>query len=311
MEDKLEKMLKAALSADFLPEKSIDDEILERAKEKSIMSKTGNKKVKIAVIACAAAAVCTLTAAAAYRLLSPSEAALRVENATLSQAFEGENAVLSDETRIDGDYSVTFMGAVSGKNIEISDNLYFLDGELLDERTYAVVAISRTDGKPMGDEHLFVSPYIKGLDPLRYNIVTMKGGYRGFTENGVMYRIISCDNIEMFADRGLYIGVSDAKGVFFDRNAYNYNAETGEMTENPDFDGVNVLFDLPIDVSKADPDAAAKYLSDLEKGFGGGTDSEEPSEGEGVPEPEVTAETVSEFYEWEPVDEDVVYIKAE
>ena len=49
MENKLDKMLKTALSADFLPEESINDEILERAKEKSDMSKTGNKKVKIAV----------------------------------------------------------------------------------------------------------------------------------------------------------------------------------------------------------------------------------------------------------------------
>ncbi|MBP0965799.1 MAG: hypothetical protein J5999_11010 [Oscillospiraceae bacterium] len=311
MEDKLEKMLKTALSADFLPEKSINDEILERAKEKSIMSKTGNKKVKIAIIACAAAAVCTLTAAAAYRLLSPSEAAERVDNPALSQAFEGENAVLTGETRTDGEYSVTFLGAVSGKNSNISDNLYFLNGELLDERTYAVVAISRTDGKPMEDAPLFVSPYIKGLDPLKYNIATMKGGYRGFAENGVVYRIISCDNIEMFADRGLYIGVSDADGVFFNRDAYNYNAETGEITENPDFDGVNLLFDLPIDVSKADPDAAAEYINKMEIFFGGGTDSEEPSEGEGVPEPEVTAEAVSEFHEWEQVEESAVYVKAE
>lgn len=126
-----------------------------------------------------------------------------------------------------------------------------------------------------------------------------------------MNRFFSCDNIEMFADRGLYIGVSDAKGVLFDKDAYIYNAETGEMTENPDFEGVNVLFDLPIDVSKADPDAAAKYLSDLEKGFGGGADSEEPSEGEGVPKPEVTAEAVPEFYEWEQVEESAVYVKAE
>lgn len=310
MENKLDKLLKTALSADFLPEKSINDEILERAKEKSDMSKTGNKKVKITVIACAAAAVCTLTAAAAYRLLSPSEAAKRVDNAALSQAFEGENAVLTGETRTDGEYSVTFLGAVSGKNSNISDNLYFLDGELLDERTYAVVAISRTDGKPMEDKNLFVSPYIKGLDPLRYNIVTMKGGYRGFTENGVVYRIINCDNIEMFADRGLYIGVSDAKGVFFDKNAFNYNAETGEITENPDFDGLNLLFDLPIDISKADPDAAEKYVNE-KKGLYDGSDSEEPSEGDILPEPEKTAETVPEFHEWELDDEGAVYLKSE
>lgn len=310
MENKLDKMLKTALSADFLPKKSINDEILERAKEKSDMSKTGNKKVKIAVIACAAAAVCTLTAAAAYRLLSPSEAAERVDNPALSQAFESEDAVLTGETRTDGEYSVTFLGAVSGKNSTISDNLYFLNGELLDERTYAVVAISRTDGKPMEDKNLFVTPFIKGLDPLRYNIVTMKGGYRGFTENGVVYRIINCDNIEMFADMGLYIGVSDAKGVFFDRDAYIYNAETGEITENPDFEGLNLLFELPIDISKADPEAAAKYISEKES-LPGGSDSEGPSEGDILPEPEVTDETVSELYEWELDDEGAVYIKSE
>ena len=95
--------------------------------------------------------------------------------------------------------------------------------------------------------------------------------------------------------------MSDADGVFFNRNAYNYNVETGEITENPNFDGVNLLFDLPIDVSKADPDAAAEYINKMEIFFGGGTDSENNSD--------ITTEVVTVSGEW--TEESAVYVKAE
>ena len=76
-----------------------------------------------------------------------------------------------------------------------------------------------------------------------------------------MYRLIECDNVEIFADRYLYLCVSNT--TFYSVEAYSYNEETGEITPNPDFDGINVLFDLPLDSSKADPEKAEKFLQDL------------------------------------------------
>lgn len=43
-----------------------------------------------------------------------------------------------------------------------------------------------------------------------------------------------------------------------------YNAETGEMRRNESYTGVNALFRLPVDESKADPAAAEAYLKALD-----------------------------------------------
>lgn len=39
----------------------------------------------------------------------------------------------------------------------------------------------------------------------------------------------------------------------------------GEITKKESYQGVNVLFDLPIDEGKADREAAEKYLKEMEE----------------------------------------------
>lgn len=80
--------------------------------------------------------------------------------------------------------------------------------------------------------------------------------------NGIEYRITSCDNVEMFADRGLYLAVVDGVPS---ADSYQYDEKTGEITRNESYDGINALFNLPIDKSKADTEAAEKYLEEMEK----------------------------------------------
>ena len=83
-----------------------------------------------------------------------------------------------------------------------------------------------------------------------------------FVVDGVMYRVIECDGLEMFADRGLYLGISTGGfGDFF--KAFNYNEETGEISPKADYKGANALFNLPLDVTKADHEKAEKYLKEL------------------------------------------------
>ena len=69
--------------------------------------------------------------------------------------------------------------------------------------------------------------------------------------------------MEIFADKGLYLGVSDS--TFYDPKAYQYDKATGEILRNEAYDGLNALFQLPIDASKADPAAAANYLTTLDE----------------------------------------------
>jgi hypothetical protein len=76
-----------------------------------------------------------------------------------------------------------------------------------------------------------------------------------------MYRILACDEVSMFADRGVYLGVNI--GSFYDSMAFIYNEQTGELKANPDNDGSSVVFDLPLDKSLADPVKAQEYLDNM------------------------------------------------
>ncbi|HAB61689.1 MAG TPA: hypothetical protein DCE48_13520 [Lachnospiraceae bacterium] len=119
-----------------------------------------------------------------------------------------------------------------------------------------------TSDENYGQEPFFVSPLIKGLKPWQYNIATMNGGYQDFVEDGIMYRLMECNNVEMFADRGIYLCVSDT--TFYSVDAYDYDELTGEIAPNSEYAGINVLFDLPIDISKANREKADAYINEME-----------------------------------------------
>lgn len=165
-----------------------------------------------------------------------------------------------NQTVASGGYTFSFLGIASGENLSGFQS----DSQVNPKRTYAVLAIAKTDGTAMaadGSESFFVSPLIKGQKPWQVNITTMNGGYTEFAEGGVLYRLIECDDIEMFADRGLYLCVSTSD--FYDKNAFTYDEETGEITTNPDYSGACALFDLPLDPAKADRAKADAYLETL------------------------------------------------
>lgn len=212
----------------------------------------------------------TITAAAAYHYLSTSEVAKEVNDTKLEQAFLSKDALSVNETQEYGGYRITLLGSVSGKNI----SQYLREdgnGNVSEDGIYTAVAIAHADGTPMpdtssddyGKNPFYVSHYICGLNPASYSLMSMGGGYSEFVKNGIQYRLLEMDNIEMFADKGIYVGVSS--GTFYDNNAYQYNETTGEITRNENYEGVNALFMLPLDKAKADPKAAEKYLKDLEE----------------------------------------------
>jgi hypothetical protein len=138
--------------------------------------------------------------------------------------------------------------------------------ELHPNRTYVAVAIENADGTDMTKEYennFFVSPLIQGLKPWSYNIASMNGSYSEKVVDGVLYRVIECDSIEVFADKKLYLAISDT--AFFSREAFDYDEETGHITENTAYEGTNVLFEFELDESKADPVKAEEYLKQLEE----------------------------------------------
>ncbi len=309
MKKDLETILKSSLAPEEEPEDALNRQILKKAKEQMNMGKR-KRKISAAVVAAAATlAVGTLTVAAAWKYLEPYEVAEHLEDRKLAEAFKGEDAVKVGETQEYGGFRITLLGAAAGKNISsfLSEDS---QGQVKEDRLYTAVSIERTDGTPMpdtssdeyGEEPFYVSVYVKGLDPKFYSIMSMGGGYSEFVEDGVQYRLLDMENLEMFADRGLYVGVSS--GTFYDNDAYLYDEATGEMKRNEDYEKVNALFPLPLDPSGGDPAAAEEYLKELRESWESPDEDVPPAD---MPEEDaafmekVTRENIDELCE--PVEE--------
>lgn len=65
----------------------------------------------------------------------------------------------------------------------------------------------------------------------------------------------------MFADHTIYLCVLD--DPLYNSQAYDYDEVTGEITRNDTYQGVNALFELPIDPSKADQKAAVEKVDKI------------------------------------------------
>jgi hypothetical protein len=263
-DNELDILLKKALHSDFVPDRGLDLRIIRKAEEKGALSAKRIRPILVFIIIICALLFCSVAAFAAWKFLAPKDIALGYGDKQLAKAFESDDAILLDESQTYGDYTVTLLGTVSGTNI--TD--FAAEGEHVNpDKTYATVAIARTDGAPMpgpssaeyGKPPFFVSPLVQGLNPVKYNIVTMKGGYSEIVKNGILYRMIECDNVEIFADRKIYLCVTNS--VFYDRDAYNFNEDTGEITASSEYKGMNLLFDLPLNKNKADKEAAEQYLN--------------------------------------------------
>ncbi len=271
MKKDIDRILKQALAPEEEPDRWLNQNIIHRAEEMTQMKNRKTSRVPAAILAASITLMIGSAAVlAAARYLNPVQVAQRLEDQKLMEAFQGEDAVLVNETQEYGGYRITLLGAVSGKNISqflSKDN----QGQVLEDRFYAAVAIERADGTPMpdtsdptyGDEEFYVSPYIKGLEPWNYGLMNMGGGYSTFVQDGIQYRLLDMDNIDIFADRGIYIGAS--AGTFYDNEAYQYDESTGEITRNEAYDKVNALFTLPLDPAKGDPEAAEAFLRSMEE----------------------------------------------
>lgn len=193
---------------------------------------------------------------AAIKWMNASETADNLGNKKLAEAFGKQEKDIIEESA--GDYTVAYLGVVSGVNI--SDLV--MPEEIDDSKMYATVAIKKQNGEDMTyEDEIMVSPFIQGLAPWEYNIATMNGGAWYNIVDGVQYRIIEVDNIEIFADRELYLGVTDSNFGF--AQCYQYDEATGKIGRNEAYDGLNLLFKLDVDKSKADSAAAEEYINNM------------------------------------------------
>ncbi len=208
------------------------------------------------------------TVYAAWQLYTAEEVARHVHDRKLARVFHenAEQQIAEQQTTAQenvqsyGGYRVTLLGVASGE--DISDYPMGAGTEHIQtDRTYAAVAIQREDGSPMAeDDSFFVSPLIQGYDPVEYNAVTMRGAASFFEEDGVLYWLVNCSNVEYFADHTIYLCVTDTD--FYRNGLYNYNEADGSISRREDYDGLNALFELEVDASKADPAAALALLEE-------------------------------------------------
>lgn len=266
--EQFDQLLKQALSPTVEPSEDLNMKVIKQLKENDIMKPVYKKRLSVALLTAMLTLVMSVTAFAAWRLLNPKQVAEHLGDKTLAHAFEGKNAIEINKSVVSGGYNFTLLGIVSGENLsEFKSSVE----DIHPDRTYAVVSIAKEDGSKMPDTKdedygkvpFFISPLIKGQKPWQLNIASMNGGYSDCVIDGIMYRLIECDGVEMFADRGLYLCISTSN--FYDINAFNYDEKTGEVTPRADYDGANALFDLPLDISKADHDKAEKYLQEFMK----------------------------------------------
>lgn len=264
--EQLNRMLKQALSISDKPTQQLNQNIIIKIEENKKMEHKFSKKLTGVLIAAALVVTMTISAFAAWQLLNPKQVAQQLGDNKLASAFDNKDAIKINKTVTSKGYNITLHGIISGKGL----SEFEVTGDKINpERTYAVVSIAKTDGSKMpdtmdenyGNPPFLVSPLIKGQKPWRVNIFTMNGGCVEDVIDGVMYRIIDCDSIGMFADRGIYLSVIN--GAFINNKTFNYNEKTGEISPKADYEGVNVLFDLPLDKKKADHEKAEKYLKEL------------------------------------------------
>lgn len=306
----MDELLRTALSFKKEPDDRLNQEIIRKVqeKERNDMSKE-NRKFRIPAAALLTASVLlagSVTGYAAWKYLTPDQVAETVEEQGLAAAFQSEDAVAVNEVQEYGNYRITLLGIVSGKNL----SRYAMEddaGNILDDRTYVVTAVENKDGTPRpdtsddsyGEEPFFVSPLIQGLNPAIYNSVTMDGAYSEIVENGIQYRIAECNNVEMFADRPVYLCVND--GTFYNNDAYVYDEESGTISRNEDYQGVNALFSLPLDKSKADKEAAENYVKNFEKDQTEAPEEavskDKPEEGDTI-EIDITSQAARESENW-------------
>lgn len=220
----------------------------------NIMNTT--RRIKALPIVAALAAVLTISAAAVMLWLTPSQTAQMLDDPTLAAAFESDDAIILDQIAESEGYTFRLAGVVSGKGL--SD--YATD--LNEEKTYVVASMSYTDGTPIkeaGFDFVF-TPLVAGYQPRSVNTWTLGGSAGAFVHEGTAYYLYELSSIEMFADRTVYFAIYE--GFAPDTQTFDM-AEDGSISFAEDYEGPHALFTIPLDESKADPEAVDAFFNKI------------------------------------------------
>lgn len=221
-------------------------------KEDPIMKKRKTLKVLVAVIS--AILLLSVSAFAISSLLSAQDVADELGESQLVNKWQKSEKfpyVYGDEN-----YTVSVLGIATDKEIN-SD--YGVTVE--ESRSYIVVSIQRNDGLALSLEEgspIQLTPLISGCEPWKINLWTLGSNAQGLEKDGVLYYLFDTADLEIFADRTVYIAAYE--GFVPSMEIFEIN-EDGTIIFNENYTGFKALFELPLDAAKADPEKAEEIIS--------------------------------------------------
>lgn len=254
-EEKYKKEIDAlAFSSDF--EIRLTESVKRAEKGKDVMTVMKKRKtIRLLAAVISSILILSLTAYAAVTLLSPQEVADELEMEELNDKWKSsEKFPLASGNE---DFTVSVLGYAPDTQLSI------IDGEVSEEnRTYLVVSIAKTDGSPLNAADgmpLQISPLVKGYEPFKVNLWTFSSGASGLEKDGVLYYLFEMSDLEIFADKTVYIAAYEG---FTPMDALTMK-DDGTITYKDDYIGFKAIFELPLDESKADPEAVKELLSQM------------------------------------------------
>ncbi len=219
-------------------------------KDKAFMNKTVNKMTKILIAAVLIIVILSSTAFAISKLLSAGEVAGHFGESQAAKSFDKQ--LIAVESVTDKGYTVSFLGLVKGEKIESKN--------VKSDCSYYVVAVAAADGSPLSlieGNPLGVSVIIEGYPAWKINSWSLNTSANGMEEDGILYYLYDCEDLEIFADKNVYLAVYE--GMLPDIDTVTMNTDgTFEFSEG--YDGFRAMFRLSLDASKANPEKANEIL---------------------------------------------------
>lgn len=229
-------------------------ELMKAAKREDDLMSNKRKPLKVVALVLAAMLLLSFGAYAVISLLSAAQVSDKVGEKELAVLFEESDL---EPITVKGEvYSVTFMGTAPGEKFYSYDE----NGPMVSEnRTYAVWAVYRNDGEPLDQmmgSPIQVIPVIDGCRPDMLFSAGMSAS--GYSKDGVLYYLFEYTDLEIFAHE--HVKLMAFEGMFPTNNIITSN-DKGEIVYAEGYNGFKAVFDLDLDESKADPEAAAELLS--------------------------------------------------
>lgn len=212
-----------------------------------------NKTAKILIVVALIIAISSTTAFAISKLLSAGEVAGHFGESQVAESFDKQDNEVESVT--DKGYTVSFLGIVKGEKFESE--------EIKSDCSYYVVSVAASDGSPLSlveGNPLGMSVIIEGYPAWKINTWSLNTSASGMEENGVLYYLYNCENLEIFADKTVHLAVYE--GFIPNINIITMNQDgTFEFTEG--YEGFKAMFRIPLDPAKADPEAANEILKEF------------------------------------------------